>query len=291
MPAIAWFSDTEGQWPKLLHFLHGNPCAALREGQLHVAPGAVLVFGGDSGDRGPAGLRLLRALVDVKRRQPDQVVLLAGNRDINKLRFLHEIAPDPPRRRPHRRLPPDLAGTNDATLLQWTLAETMSANVAFACRRAELADIGVPSDDAATAASLLADVTPGGPLLDYLGLAQLMWRNDDTLFVHGAVTAENFGATPGHAARATDLCQWQADLNGFFAQSVRAAQAGDVDGYLALVAYQAPLPGQKTNPGSVVYGRPTDEHLTPQRSNGLASMVARIRNDAGGAIARSAAAH
>ena len=33
-----------------------------------------------------------------------------------------------------------------------------------------------------------------------------------------------------------------------------------------------------------------NEHLTPQRSNGLASMVARIRSDAAGAIAESAAA-
>jgi len=33
-----------------------------------------------------------------------------------------------------------------------------------------------------------------------------------------------------------------------------------------------------------------NEHLTPQRSNGLASMVARIRSDAAGAISRSVAA-
>lgn len=33
-----------------------------------------------------------------------------------------------------------------------------------------------------------------------------------------------------------------------------------------------------------------NEHLTPQRSNGLASMVARIRSDAAGAIAQHAAA-
>lgn len=33
-----------------------------------------------------------------------------------------------------------------------------------------------------------------------------------------------------------------------------------------------------------------NEHLTPQRSNGLASMVARIRSDAAGAIAHNAAA-
>jgi cysteine desulfuration protein SufE len=32
------------------------------------------------------------------------------------------------------------------------------------------------------------------------------------------------------------------------------------------------------------------EHLTPQRSNGLASMAARIRSDAAGAIAQNAAA-
>lgn len=265
MATVAWFSDTEGLWPKLLHFLHGNPCVTLCDGQLQVAPGCVLVFGGDSVDRGPAGLRLLRALVDVKRRQPEQVVLLAGNRDINKLRFLNEIAPEPGQRRLHRRLPDDLKGADRAAVAKWTLAETMSAKIAFGCRQQELADLGMPADDAATADSLVADVQPGGPLLQYLQGAQLMWRHGDVLYVHGAVTDTNRGLTPGFAGRDLDFDQWQARLNAYFAASVAAAAAGDTAGCEALLAYQAPLPGQKSNPYSVVYSRTTDEDGTPRR--------------------------
>ncbi|MBM4342879.1 MAG: metallophosphoesterase [Deltaproteobacteria bacterium] len=263
MVAVAWFSDTEGQWPKLLHFLDANPCVAMRDGRLHVAPGCVLVFGGDSVDRGPAGLRLLRLLVEVKRRQPDQVVLLAGNRDINKLRFLNEVAPDPPRRRRHRRLPDDLASADRAALLRWTLAETMSAKIAFACRQQELAELGLPADDDATADSLVDDVRPGGALLEYLEVAQLMWRLGDVLFVHGAVTPTNRGLTPGFAGRDLEFDRWQERLNAYFATSVAAAKAGDSAGCEALLAYQAPLPGQKSNPYSVVYSRTTDDDGTP----------------------------
>ncbi len=286
MATVAWFSDTEGQWPKLLHFLDGNPCVALRDGQLQVAPDCVLVFGGDSVDRGPAGLRLLRTLVDAKRRQPDQVVLLAGNRDINKLRLLNEVAPDPGKRRLHRRLPDELKSADRAPLLRWTLAETMSAKVAFACRQQELQEMGLPADDSATAESMLDDVRPGGTLLEYLACAQLMWRHGDALYVHGAVTDSNRGLTPGFAGRDLDFDAWQQRLNAYFARSVAAAAAGDSAGCEALLAYQAPLPGQKSNPYSVVYSRTTDDDGTPQA---LAGEVCNALNDQG--IARLVLGH
>jgi hypothetical protein len=49
------------------------------------------VFGGDLFDHGPGDLRLATALVDFKARFPDRVHLIAGNRDLNKLRLLTEL--------------------------------------------------------------------------------------------------------------------------------------------------------------------------------------------------------
>ena len=69
----------------------------LRGGELTLAPGATLVFGGDAIDRGPAGRRVVAALLAAKRHYDDRVVLLAGNRDINKLRLHRELAGRPPR--------------------------------------------------------------------------------------------------------------------------------------------------------------------------------------------------
>jgi Calcineurin-like phosphoesterase len=52
------------------------------------------VYGGDAVDKGPGDIRLVRALVDLKKRYPDRVYLLVGNRDLNKLRFVAELAED-----------------------------------------------------------------------------------------------------------------------------------------------------------------------------------------------------
>ena len=52
------------------------------------------VHGGDLFDKGPHDERLSALLVDLKRRHPDRVVLLMGNRDINKLRLAAELGPD-----------------------------------------------------------------------------------------------------------------------------------------------------------------------------------------------------
>ena len=49
-------------------------------------PNMYFVFGGDLFDKGPGDIRLARMLVGLKRRHPDRVFLLMGNRDINKLR-------------------------------------------------------------------------------------------------------------------------------------------------------------------------------------------------------------
>ena len=56
------------------------------------APNAYFVFGGDGVDRGGGSSRLLKRLVDVKRRSPDRVFLLVGNRDLNKLRLTSELS-------------------------------------------------------------------------------------------------------------------------------------------------------------------------------------------------------
>lgn len=50
------------------------------------------VYGGDAVDKGPRDIRLVRALVNLKRRYPDRVHLLVGNRDLNKLRLPSELS-------------------------------------------------------------------------------------------------------------------------------------------------------------------------------------------------------
>lgn len=53
---------------------------------------AYFVYGGDAVDRGEGNRRLVDRLVRLKRDFPTRVYLLAGNRDLNKLRFTSELS-------------------------------------------------------------------------------------------------------------------------------------------------------------------------------------------------------
>ena len=51
------------------------------------------MLGGDTFDKGPGDIRISRALCDLKDRHPSRVVLLIGNRDVNKMRLVSELDP------------------------------------------------------------------------------------------------------------------------------------------------------------------------------------------------------
>jgi len=257
---IAYVTDVEGKWDKLAGFAAENPLVTLDDRGLRVADGAVLVFGGDAVDRGPAGRRVVATLLAAKLAQPDQVVLLAGNRDINKLRLARELTGAPP---------PGAPDGPRGALLRWIFAHTMGARDAFEHRRAEL---GAVSDDAVVD-SYVDDVRPDGPMTRYLAATSLGFREGDALFLHGGVTAENLGVVPGHVGRAPDVDAWIARLNAFLAASVDDFVAGREP--KALIAYQAPVPGTKLNQASVVYARPTDDRGDPVLP--AAEVVANLR--------------
>lgn len=273
MAEIAYITDVEGRWDKIASFAKENPLVSIDEaGRIRVRDGAVLVFGGDAIDRGPDGLRVVRALLEAKLAQPERVVLLAGNRDINKLRLARELRGRPPARTPERE-----RAAGGAVLLRWILENTMGAKEAFEHRRAELERTsgGAVSDDA-VCESFQQDVARDGVLRAFLLRCTLAYRAGDALFVHGAVTEENFGVVPTGetdadervaqcAAGERHVDAWVAALDRFYRQQIEAFDSGAESvspdrpaPWAALVAYQAPLPGTRTNQSSVVYGRPAD---------------------------------
>lgn len=263
MARVAYFTDVEGRWEKLADFCEASPLVRLDGDRITVAPGAVLVFGGDAIDRGPAGRRITRALRSAKLAQPAQVVLLAGNRDINKLRLVRELGGHPP-----PGLPEALRDGSRADLLRFLFSQTMGAREAFEHRRVELREEKRRADDESVVDSFLEDLAPEGELTRYLGATCLAHREDETLFVHGGVTRENLRRVPGAASPSRDVDAWIRALNAFHARSIDAfaERRLDADGTPAwseLVAYQAPLRGTRRNQGSVVYGRPTNDRGDP----------------------------
>ena len=263
MRKVAYLTDIEGQWDKLEDFCAGSSLVRLEDpagarSRLVVADDAVFVFGGDAIDRGPAGRKIVATLLAARRAQPDSVVLLAGNRDINKLRLARELDGSPP--------PRALAAVTSGRrgdLLRFILTHTMGARAAFDHRRDELAAEGSAAADDDVVQSYLDDLAPGGAMRSYLSLAVLAHREDETLFVHGGVTPENMGVVPGHGRRIPDVDDWLRALNEFYAQSMHAfcTNMSSADGtpmWQELIAYQSPKNGSRTNQASVVYARPTD---------------------------------
>lgn len=59
--------------------------------ELRVDPGCHWVLGGDTPDHGTHDLTLIRWFVELKRRDPDSVTLLVGNRDCDKIRLYQEL--------------------------------------------------------------------------------------------------------------------------------------------------------------------------------------------------------
>ncbi|HEX4422785.1 MAG TPA: hypothetical protein VH165_32945 [Kofleriaceae bacterium] len=248
---IAYLTDVEGRWDKIASFADGNPHVRIDGTALRLAEGVTFVFGGDSIDRGPHGRRILATLTGARRDYGDRVVLLAGNRDLNKLRLARDLVVPPPGAPP---------GASRAELLRWILTATMGAPQAFAHRAAELATAGAPAGDDAVVDSFLDDVRPGGAVLAYLHAARLAYRAGPTLFVHGGVSRENLLASPGGGI-SRDVDGWIAALDRFYAAELATFAAGGVPE--ALIAYQAPRPGTHLNQASVVYARPTDDDGNP----------------------------
>jgi len=165
MPALIGFiTDTEGNYDywcrcvelsRVVHFDAEQQLEFTRPGELDK-----FVFGGDVFDKGPGDVRIASALVAFKKRYPSRVVLLAGNRDVNKLRLTAELCEndvDVPQPVPlYPRAPPQMAfrdfleqcareqgvavdkANTTANRLRWILDKTMTAQGAFEHRRREL---------------------------------------------------------------------------------------------------------------------------------------------------------
>ena len=157
---------------------------------------AYFVFGGDAMDRGDGGIRFTRRLVEFKKRYPERVFLLAGNRDLNKIRFTSDLAVSDLRRsardvpRPHwdedaptlHEYLTGLAASRHETggaeavdsrknRIHYYLEKTLGCPRTFEGRRRELELLDAtlaPVSDEAVVESLVSDVLPGGCLREYL---------------------------------------------------------------------------------------------------------------------------
>lgn len=280
---IAYLTDVEGQWQKIESFCDDNPLVTLAGDRLELADGATFVFGGDAIDRGPDSRRIVSCLGEAKARYRERVVLLAGNRDLNKLRLRRELGGHP-----HPRAPEEVR-RDRAALLRWTLAHTMGAPEAFEHRRAELG--GASDEDVVE--SYLADLANDGALTRYLQLCTLAHRDGPTLFTHGGVGEDSLCTvpTPDGTRALRDLDEWIARLDAFYRSQLDAYAAVEIErdgapGWQPIIDYQRPAPGRRGNPRSVVYSCLSDENNDPYLP--AAAVIDRMR---GAGVARLVVGH
>lgn len=277
----AFVTDLEGRRAALESFVaqnpvlqfdgHGNLDFVLPEGQ------DSFVFGGDAVDRGAHGLWILERLLNFKERYPDRVILIQGNRDINKMPFSYYFTSEGlsfiPKSLP---LWLEFHGLDQTFLkdpivrMKFILEKARNAPKAFEYRRAELAERSSKSiSDEEVFQSLLDDVHKEGLIRRYLQASQIAHLDGSTLIVHGAVTDENIGIVPGISEKILNVREWIAALNEFskreisdWLQAPEDPRAGE-----ALLKYQYPtrvVPGHSENPQSVMYGRYTDMEHQPR---------------------------
>jgi len=264
---LAFLSDVEGSAAKLARFEERSPAfVAGADGRRHLAPGARFVHGGDSFDRFAGDLAVARELTRLEAEAPDRVVLIAGNRDLDKLRLRPELSPGALAHPPVERAAAFAAWRhgrpdNRVNRLHFLLEMTMGSPSGFELRRAEL---GHATDDDVLE-SYLSETRAGGGAYRLLSRAHLMARVGDTLFVHGGITDANIGLVPGEAARAPDVDAWIARLDAWYHRELARWDAA-ADGWSGegprvgepLIAYGEASAGLAVNPDSVVYNRNVD---------------------------------
>ena len=221
---VGYITDLEGDLDTFNRYLDSRRAVLRRDakGELQLrSPNMAFVFGGDLFDRGPGDLQLARELVALKKRHPDRVFLIMGNRDINKMRLAAELQPEEVARGADTafkawwdpkasELPDYLAkkGWPDtrATRLKWMLQCTLGSPNTFQHRSEELAHlqgkaISDVSDEDVVESFCRSVLRSDGEVVAYLQNAQIGVIIGDTLFVHGAVEKQALGFVPSAALR------------------------------------------------------------------------------------------
>lgn len=91
---VGYCTDVEGNYEYWKRYLKLSKVLESSENGLQLKSNCYFIYGGDVCDRGVGDLRILQDLVSLKKRYPERVHLILGNRDINKMRLLTELQPE-----------------------------------------------------------------------------------------------------------------------------------------------------------------------------------------------------
>ena len=96
----------------------------------------------------------------------------------------------------------------------------MGCPFSFEHRKDELKEMGVDYSDEAVVDSYLSRLQPDGEFISYLSQSTLAVRLFDILFVHGSISAHNFGWVAGQEITKRDLSLFISSLNEFLCDEI-----------------------------------------------------------------------
>ncbi|GMI01964.1 hypothetical protein TrST_g6105 [Triparma strigata] len=262
---VEFLTDVEGNNAYLENFLARSRILSVNStGGYDLSPNGYFVYGGDSVDKGTADIRVVKMLVALKKKYPERVFLILGNRDMNKLRFPAELDEKSlatssdiywdSRHTPFAAWCQEKLQqpTEQASKIRWMLECTMGSSTTFETRRMELAEMKLIEKNLVTdkmvTNSFLESVDPKGKdawMLEYVKLGQLMLILDNSLFVHGGLKENLLGCVPGSdpevEADEVDAEAWCTALNEWKNDMVRAyVKNPKGEGHLQLLDYGVP---------------------------------------------------
>ena len=97
---MSYCTDIEGNytyWKRfiqlstVLYYSPSSPSSSNSSNQIFLKKDCYFIYGGDVCDRGSGDLRILNDLIQLKLKYPENVYLILGNRDLNKMRLLTEL--------------------------------------------------------------------------------------------------------------------------------------------------------------------------------------------------------
>lgn len=273
---IEFMTDIEGNLQYLQTLVENSDVLSWDDQCLDLAENAYFVHGGDTVDKGPGDIRVLRLLMDLKIKYPERVFLIIGNRDSNKVRFMSELeekywgSNKVPFLEKHTPYPQFIEEKGldhgEVAALKWMLHESMGCRQTFEQRRTELSELqSIPVTIISDAVVLnsfkdMIDPKADNPLyLQHLHLGQMMVQIGDCLFTHGGIHAAGIGYVP-RKPKCANLADWVRTLNGWMDEELDNFVANPYyteDGHRScedMIEYTAPwFEGSEFNGKSMIY--------------------------------------
>jgi hypothetical protein len=227
--------DLEGMQEGIQSYIDSGELKLVNGNLEFTKPGQKLLFLGDLIDRGPHSISMRKQMMNLQDRYPENVEMLIGNRDINKLDILRDLPEIQSlgdsgyidylkgqyKQINGKEFPADISHTSgelsklntvDRQVDYWL--KSHSAPQALEFHRQEMESLlGKEVSASEAARDYIRMNSPGGEHFEYLKRAKIQSAGSNYASLHGGLTESNWGRVPGETEIFEDYRAWTDKLN------------------------------------------------------------------------------